>query len=153
MNADDRATRERLERARNDATEEHMNALYLRKHDVVHRETERLGAPSYTELYRRFGFELDDLAGQCRDFLDSTEKLYEQAGDRFFRTRIGMGLGDVERWDAGRAFRGAKWDVAFPAARMLPALESRRLRRQMLDQHRPPFGDRVVAEPALLDRQ
>src|SRR5690348_17022875 len=69
MNEDDRGKRERLERARNEATEEHMNDLYLRKHEVVHRETERLGAPNYTELYRRWGFELDGLAEQCRHFL------------------------------------------------------------------------------------
>jgi len=124
MNEDDRATRERLERARNDATEEHMNGLYLRKHEVVHRETERLGAASYTELYRQFGFDLDDLVAQCRAFLDSTEKLYEDAGDRFFRSRIGLGLGEVERWDAARVFRGVQWDKAFPADRMVPALEA-----------------------------
>lgn len=124
MNETDRAMRERLEHARNEATEEHMNGLYLRKHEVVHRETERLGAPTYTELYRRFGFELDALAEQCRDFLDSTESLWDDVGDTFFRSRIGMGLGEVERWDAGRAFRGANWDAAFPADRMLPALEA-----------------------------
>jgi hypothetical protein len=124
MNEPDRAKREQLELARNEATEEHMNGLYLRKHEVVHRETERLGAPNYTELYRRFGFELDALAEQCRAFLDSTERLWEQAGDRFFRSRIGLGLGEVERWDVARVFRAADWDAAFPAGRMLPALES-----------------------------
>jgi hypothetical protein len=124
MNEDDRAARERLERARNEATEETMNALYLRKAEVVHRETERLGAPSYTELYRTFGFELDELAGQCRRFLDQTESLWESAGDRFFRSRIGLGLGEIERWDVTRVFRGVTWDRAFPADRMVPALES-----------------------------
>jgi len=124
MNETDRDTRERLERARNEATEEHMNALYLRKHEVVHRETERLGAKTYTELYGRFGFELDPLADQCREFLDSTERLWEEHGDRFFRSRIGMGLGEAERWDAARVFRGANWDAAFPADRMMPALEA-----------------------------
>jgi hypothetical protein len=124
MNEDDRATRERLERTRNEATEEHMNALYLRKHEVVHSETERLGAPDYTELYRRFGFELDALADQCRRFLDTTEQLWEDAGDRFFRSRIGLGIGEAERWDVARVFRGANWDSAFPADRMVPALEA-----------------------------
>jgi len=124
MNEDDRAARERLERARNEATEETMNALYLRKAEVVHRETERLGAPSYSELYRTFGFELDALAEQCRHFLDSTESLWETAGDRFFRARIGLGLGELERWDVARVFRGVTWDAAFPADRMVPALEA-----------------------------
>ncbi len=122
-NADDRDERERLERARNEATEEH-NGLYIRKHQVVHRETERLGAPSYTELYRGFQYPLDDLAGQCRRFLDSTERLWEDAGDRFFRSRIGVGLGEIERWDVTRVWRGVAWDAAFPAERMVPALEA-----------------------------
>ena len=101
---------------RNEATEEH-NGLYIRKHQVVHRESERLGSPNYTELYRGFGYPLDDLADQCRHFLESTERLWEDAGDRFFRNRIGLGLGEIERWDVARVFRGAGWDEAFPKDR------------------------------------
>jgi hypothetical protein len=122
-NEPDRPTRERLEHARNEATEEH-NDLFLRKHEVVHRETERLGAPNYTQLYRDFGFPLDDVAEQCREFLDATERLWEDAGNRFFRARIGLGLGEVERWDVARVFRGAEWDAGFPKDRMVPALEA-----------------------------
>ncbi|HLX19027.1 MAG TPA: hypothetical protein VKR23_02645 [Gaiellaceae bacterium] len=124
MNEPDRAKRERLERARNELTEEHLNPLYVQAADVVHRETARLGAPTYTDLYRRFGFPLDDLAVQCRDFLDSTERLWLERGDAFFRSRIGIGLGDAQRWDVARVWRGANWDSAFPADRMLPALEA-----------------------------
>jgi hypothetical protein len=124
-NTEDRGERERLERARNGATEEHMNRLYLEQAEVVHRETAQLGARTYTELYRDgFGFPLDGLAGQCRDFLASTERLWEEAGDRYFRNRIGLGLDEVQRWDAMRTWRGAAWDAAFPAGRMLPALEA-----------------------------
>jgi hypothetical protein len=122
-NADDRDARQRLELARNDATEEH-NGLYGRKHQVVHRETERLGFANYTELYRGFDYPLDDLAQQCRNFLQSTETLWEDAGDRFFRSRIGVGLGEIERWDVTRVWRGVTWDSAFPKERMLPALEA-----------------------------
>jgi hypothetical protein len=122
-NEDDRPGRAALERARNEATEEH-NDLYIRKHQVVHRETERLGAPNYTELYRGFQYPLDDLADQCRRFLASTERLWEDAGDRFFRSRIGLGLGTIERWDVARVFRGAGWDDSFPKDRMVPALEA-----------------------------
>ena len=123
-NEDDRARRERLERARNELTEERLNPLHLRAAGVVHRETEQLGAASYTELYRRFGFPLDDLAEQCRGFLDSTERLWEETGERWFRARVGLGLGEVERWDAARVFRGVAWDAAFPRERMVPALEA-----------------------------
>ena len=96
-NEPDRPTRERLELARNELTESEMNPLYLRSAQVVHRETERLGAPNYTELYRGFGFDLDGLAEQCRNFLDSTERMWEQAGDRSFRARVGVGLGEAQR--------------------------------------------------------
>jgi hypothetical protein len=123
-NEPDRATRERLELARNELTESEMNPLYLRSAQVVHRETERLGAPNYTELYRGFGFDLDGLAEQCRRFLASTEKLWEDAGDRSFRARVGLGLGEVQRWDVARVWRGVDWDSAFPMERMVPALEA-----------------------------
>ncbi|HVS84572.1 MAG TPA: hypothetical protein VHD91_02965 [Gaiellaceae bacterium] len=124
MNEDDRATRQRLEQARNELTEEHLNPLYVHAAGVVSRETVRLGAPTYTDLYRGFGLDLDGLAAQCRSFLDSTERLWEEAGDRLFRTRTGIGLDEAERWDVGRVFRGVGWDSAFPADRMVPALEA-----------------------------
>jgi hypothetical protein len=123
-NTDDRAKRQRLEEARNALTDEHLNPLYLDSVEVVHRESEKLGAPTYTELYRKFGYALDELAEQCREFLDETEKLWEDVGDRLFRTRVGVGLGEARRWDVTRVFRGVAWDTAFPADRMLPALEA-----------------------------
>jgi hypothetical protein len=122
-NEEDRDLRARVEAARNELTEEHLNALELQAAQVVHRETQRLGAANYADLYRSFGFPLDDLAEQCRRLLVETEDLWEEAGDRFFRLRVGLGLGEIARWDVGRAWRGADWDAAFPAQAMLPALE------------------------------
>ncbi|HZR94683.1 MAG TPA: hypothetical protein VFA56_03255 [Gaiellaceae bacterium] len=122
-NTPERDVRTRLEEARNEATEAH-NDLYIRKHQVVHQETERLGAASYTELYRRFGYPLDDLAAQCRAFLESTERLWEDAGNAYFRKAVGLGLGELQRWDTTRAWRGVRWDAAFPKDRMVPALEA-----------------------------
>ncbi|HEX4324303.1 MAG TPA: hypothetical protein VHZ77_06685 [Gaiellaceae bacterium] len=123
MNEEDRGVRERVEAARNELTEEHLNALELQAAQVVQRETRQLGAESYADLYRSFGLPLDDLAEQCRRLLADTEDLWEKTGDRFFRSRIGLGLGEVTRWDVGRAWRGIAWDTAFPADGMLPALE------------------------------
>jgi hypothetical protein len=123
MNEDDRDVRERVEAARNELTAERLNALRLQAAQVVQRETRRLGADSYADLYRSFGFALDDLADQCRRLLADTEDLWVEAGDRFFRSRVGLGLGEIRRWDVGRAWRGAQWDSAFPRDRMLPALE------------------------------
>jgi hypothetical protein len=124
MNEEDRDARSRIEAARNELTEEHLNALELQAAQVVQRETVRLGATTYADLYRSFGLPLDDLAEQCRRFLAETEGLWEEAGDRFFRSRVGLGLDEIERFDVGRAWRGAEWDSAFPPDRMLPALES-----------------------------
>jgi hypothetical protein len=123
MNEDDRDVRERVEAARNELTEEHLNPLELQAAQVVQEETRRLGAENYAGLYRSFGFQLDDLAEQCRRLLADTDDLWQEAGDRFFRTRVGIGLGEITRWDVGRAWRAAEWDPAFPPDRMLPALE------------------------------
>jgi len=106
-NEEDRDVRARLEAARNELTEEHLNALQLQAAQVVQRETRRLGAANYADLYRSFGFPLDDLAEQCRRLLAETEALWEETGDRFFRTRLGLGLGEVRRWDVHQAWRGA----------------------------------------------
>lgn len=123
-NEPERDRRERLERARNELMEEHLNPLHLRAAQVVHQHAGLLGAPTYTDLYRGFEYPLDSLAEQCRAFLDSTERLWEDAGDRFFRNRVGLGIGEIERYDVARVWRGIAWDSAFPADRMLPALES-----------------------------
>jgi len=122
-NEENRDVRARVEAARNELTEEHLNALELQAARVVQRETRRFGAANYADLYRSFGFPLDDLAEQCRRLLAETEDLWEEAGDRFFRSRVGIGLGEIARWALGRAWRGADWDAAFPAEAMVPALE------------------------------
>jgi hypothetical protein len=123
-NEPDRPRRERLERARNELVEEHLNPVYTEHVRAVHGAMDELGAPSYAELYRRFGFSLDDLADQCRNFLASTEQLHEKIADRLFRERVGVSLSEAERWDVARMLRGPTWDAAFPGDRMLPALES-----------------------------
>jgi hypothetical protein len=123
-NEPDREKRERLESARNELTDEHLNAIYLEAHRRSHEAATELGQPTYLDLYRRFGMELDELGEQCRALLDSTERLWEEIGDRFLRTRVGVGLDEAERWDVQRAFRAPTWDAGFPAARMLPALET-----------------------------
>jgi hypothetical protein len=123
-NEADRGKRERLETARNDLTDEHLNSVYLEGHRRSHEAVTELGQPTYLDLYRRFGMELDELGEQCRALLSSTERLWEDIGDRFLQTRVGVGLDEAERWDIQRAFRAPAWDGGFPADRMLPALET-----------------------------
>jgi hypothetical protein len=50
--------------------------------------------------------------------------MFEQAADRLFRDRVGVGLAEAKRWDVARLFRAPEWDSAFPGDRMLPALEA-----------------------------
>jgi hypothetical protein len=122
-NTADRDSRARLEEARNDLTEEHLNPLYLEAAHLTQRAVPELGAPTYFNLYRdRFKYDLEGLAAQCRAFLDSTERLYEESMDRVLRERVGIGLSEAERYDVRRFFRGSTWDAAFPADRMVPAL-------------------------------
>jgi hypothetical protein len=122
-NEPDRAKRERLEEVRNRLTEEHINPILADAVQTVEQAVPRLGSETYADLYRRFGFRLEELADQCREVLESTESLYEETADKLFRLRAGVGLGDAERWDVVRVFRAPGWDEAFPAAKMMPALE------------------------------
>jgi oligoendopeptidase F len=122
-NADDRSKRERLEAARNRLTEEHINPILTEAVETVNDALPKLGSETYRDLYLRFGFKLDELADQCRAVLESTERLYEETADQLFRRRAGVGLSDAKRWDVARVFRAPGWDEAFPAAKMLPALE------------------------------
>jgi hypothetical protein len=122
-NAEDRSKRERLEEARNRLTEEHINPVLADAVKTVNEALPNLGAETYRDLYLRFGFKLHELADQCREVLESTEKLYEETADRLFRARAGVGLADAKRWDVTRVFRAPGWDAAFPAEKMMPALE------------------------------
>jgi hypothetical protein len=122
-NEDDRGKRAELEKLRNDLTDEHMNPIYLDAAQQAQAAMPELGAPDYKALYERFAFDLDGLADQCREVLDSTERLFEDAADRLFRARAGVSLDGAERWDVARVFRAPQWDSAFKADAMLPALE------------------------------
>ena len=123
-NEPDRAKRQRLENARNALTEEHLLPVQLEAAQVVTEAVHALGAPDYVELHRRFGFRLDEMGEQCRAFLDATERMWEDAGDRLFRERVGVGLAEAQRFDVARVFRAPEWDPSFPGDRMLPALEA-----------------------------
>ncbi len=123
-NEPDRDRRARLERARLDLLDEHLNPLYLDAAQIDREAVRALGAPNYYELYKRFGFDLDGLAAQCVDLLGETERLWEEAGERMFRERLGIGLADARPADVSRLFRAPELDGSYPPDRMLPALEA-----------------------------
>jgi hypothetical protein len=121
-NEPDRGRRERLDHAMWEATEEHLNPIYLEALQVTREALPALGAPTYFELYERFGLGLPALADQCRAFLESTQELYERTADRALRESVGVGLDEAQRWDLQRALRSPQWDEAFPGELMVPAL-------------------------------
>jgi hypothetical protein len=124
-NEPDRGRRGRLDEIRTSLTEEHLNPLHLESARTIRGAVRQLGASSYLELYRdRFGMDLDGLAEQCRAFLDDTERLWEDAGDRLFRERAGVPLSEARPYDTPRVFRAPVWDDQFPGGRMVPALEA-----------------------------
>jgi hypothetical protein len=123
-NEPDRARRQRLEEVRRALADEHLNPVYLDAARIDREAVAQLGAPNYYELYRRFGYRLDELAAECAELLDATERTWEQAADRAFRARLGIGLADARAWDVPRLFRAPEWDESFPSDRMLPALRS-----------------------------
>ena len=122
-NEPDRDKRRRLEETRVRLLDEHLNPVYLDAAQIDREAVVKLDAPNYYELYKRFGFRLDELAEECRELLDGTEKLWEREGDKLFRARLGIGLDEARPWDVGRLFRAPELDQLYPSAQMLPALE------------------------------
>jgi oligoendopeptidase F len=123
-NEPDRDRRQRLEQARLRLMDEELNPVYLDAARIDREAVRQLGAPNYYELYKRFGFRLDELAAECTELLDRTERQWEEAADRVFRERIGVGLSDARTWDVPRLFRAPEWDKAYPSDEMLPALQA-----------------------------
>ena len=114
-NTADRDTRARLEQSPQRPDRGAAEAAPPRRGARDPARAPELGAPTYFHLYRdRFEYELEGLADQCRAFLDSTERLYEESMDRRVRERAGVGLAEAERYDIRRFLRGSSWDKAFP---------------------------------------
>jgi hypothetical protein len=127
-NEPDRDKRKRLEEARLRLLDEHLNPIYLDAVQIDQEAVRRLAAPNdavpnYYELYKRFGFRLDEVAAECQEVLDETERLWEREGDKLFRSRLGIGLDEARPWDVVRLFRAPELDKLYPNDQMLPALE------------------------------
>jgi oligoendopeptidase F len=122
-NEPDRDKRQRLEEARLRLLDEELNPIYLDAVQIDQQAVRQLDAPNYYELYKRFGFRLDEVAAECQEVLDDTERLWEREGDKLFRSRLGIGLDDARPWDVVRLFRAPELDKLYPNDQMLPALE------------------------------
>ncbi len=122
-NEADRERRRQLHGAVVELTDEHLNPILRESLDVQRRAVRELGDDTYGDLYRRFGWGIDELGDQCRALLDSTERLWEETAEMLFRSRLGLGLAEAQAWDVPRLFRAPEWDAQFPPDKMLPALE------------------------------
>ena len=122
-NEPDREKRKRLEEARLRLLDEHLNPIYLDAVQIDQEAVRRLDEPNYYELYKQFGFRLDEVAAECQEVLDETERLWEREGDKLFRSRLGIGLDEARPWDVVRLFRAPELDKLYPNDQMLPALE------------------------------
>src|SRR4051812_10655214 len=71
-NEPDRDRRRRIEEERYRLQDEHLNPIHLEAAQITHDAVGGLGARTYADLYRGFGFDLDGLADQCRELLDET---------------------------------------------------------------------------------
>ena len=60
---------------------------------------------------------------QCSGFLDQTEELHVRLLDRLLRDRLGIELGQAERWDTPRLLRSDRLGRGLPGRRLLPGLE------------------------------
>jgi hypothetical protein len=120
----DRERRRRLFQASAELREEQLNPVLLDAARAHRAAVPELGTADYVSLYERIGFDLERLADDCRALLDSTERSWEEAADRLFRVRAGVGLDEAAPWDIPRIFRGEEWDADFPGDRMVPALRA-----------------------------
>ena len=123
-NEPDRDRRRRVEAERVRLLDEHLNPVYLEAHAIDRAAVSQLGSPNSYDLYKRFGFRLDELQAECRELLDETESLWETEGDRLFRARLGVGLTDAGPWDVPRLFRAPELDRIYPNDAMVPALQA-----------------------------
>src|SRR5436190_5907359 len=103
-NEADRDRRRRLEEVRIRLLDEHLNPVYLDAARIDREAVQKLDAPNYYELYKRFGFKLDELAAQCTELPDATQPTWEEAGDRAFRPRPRIGLPAPRSWGVARRF-------------------------------------------------
>ena len=114
-NEPDRDRRERLEQARLRLLDEHLNPVYL---DAARIDHEAVSPARLAELLRALqAVRLPSRRArrECTDLLDETERLWEEAGDRLFRERLGIGLADARPWDVARLFRAPELDKAYPS--------------------------------------
>jgi hypothetical protein len=141
-NSTDRRERLLIERARNKVVGAELAPMRRERFEREREITEALDlAKGYNATFEALsGVALQELRGQCEDFLDETDALWEDTFPRFVRKSLNIEPRDATRGDAMALFRGHEFDEQFPASTM--EWEIRRQVREMgID---PIAGGRVL---------
>ena len=116
---------ERLEEARYGLHGRALNPLHVRgARSSARRRRKSSARRRYAGLYEDSASSWTPLADQCRELLDATEELCEDTVDRLLRAASGSASTRPSAWDIRARCSARQWDDAFPADRMLPALEA-----------------------------
>ena len=122
-NEADGERRARIQRARLDATVEHLNPLLTRLWGRYHELAVGLGYPDYMELYATVkGHDYLHLRAELEAFLAQTEGVYERSLDKLTRERLGMTLDELTFADLPYLWRASGFDEVFTSERLVPSL-------------------------------
>jgi len=124
-NETDPARRARIQQARLDATDEHLNSLLDRQWRTCHDLAVGLGYPNYLELYSEVkGLDYHLLRAELERFLNDTAGLYERVMDRLTRERLGMPLSELRYSDLPYLWRAPGFDDVFTPQGLVPTLRA-----------------------------
>ena len=122
-NEADRERRARIQKARLEATAEHLNPLLLRMWGECHELAVGLGYPDYMELYSTVkGHDYLHLRAELEAFLAKTEGVYERSMDKLTRERLGLTLDELTFADLPYLWRAPGFDEVFTSERLVPSL-------------------------------
>jgi len=97
------------------------------RRDLVERTRELLQEFGYADLgayeAERRSLDLDRFEETVAAFLKATDGIYADLTETASMQTFGRPVGELPDYDRGRIFRGAEYDVYFPAERMMPLLE------------------------------
>jgi hypothetical protein len=119
----DPALRLAIERARNDAVEEHLNPLLRQLTERGHAIAAELGWANTVEMCEDLsGIDLRALGRQAGELLDHTEDGYRSSVGPELEQHLGIGFDELRRADLAAFFRASSLDVWFPTSQLVPSL-------------------------------
>ena len=124
-NEADAGRRARIQQARLEATDVHLNPLLRRLWEQSHELAVGLGYPDYMDLYSTVkGHDYLHLRAELEQFLAESEGVYERSMDRLTRERLGLTLDELAYSDLPYLWRAPGFDGVFTAERLVPSLRA-----------------------------